>query len=171
MRAVMTVGPEEVKYPAGKEPRRDIAVRMMRDVKFLTWDAKEYYGEAHFEVPNAARQQAAVEAAAAAGVEIPVLDDFKGFPMFNVALVDWSACVAAQRDDNGWGGRFYIAGNCWWPPHDGNKTGGVFSHLVLNGKGKKLRWKADMPGFNFADFVPQWFRDLPRVERADQRRR
>ena len=156
-----------VKYYAEHKSRRDIVVTMGIDVKFPTWDAKEYYGRAHFEIPNAARQLAAVEAAAAAGVEIPTRDEFKGFQMFNVALVDWSACCAGQRDYNGWGGRFYIAGNCWWPPHDGNKTGGVFSHLVLNGKGKKLRWKADMPGFDFAEFVPQWFRDLPRVERAD----
>ena len=89
MRAVMTVGPVEVKYPAGEDLRRDIVVRMEMGVRFPVWNAVSFYGRSHFHIPSEACQQAAVEAACAAGVELPLVGSWGR--VFNVGLDDFSA--------------------------------------------------------------------------------
>ena len=75
---------------------------------------------------------------------------------------DETASICPEYD-----GKFFIHSNEWEPARDGNKTGGLFAHTHLCGKGKKVKWCCASPRRDFTEFVPQWFRDLPVEERAD----
>ena len=160
-------------YPREKgETRKDVTVHMKMGVAFPVWDGASYYGaKGCFNIPRAASQRAAVEAAKAMGVEIPAKPNigiYSSTVVFNVHLREHAAWAdkGMMRAYPEWNKHFYIVANAWWPPSRGGTDGALCALLHLSGKAGKSKWSLSKSHIDFSKSVPAWFRKLPAVERS-----